>query len=124
LQDWAEFNTPGAFNLAVRLYSRSGLGDWLAPVHNTIISNVPGPREALYLAGAKIDAIIPLGPVMEGVGLNISLASYQDCVGFSLHADSDLIVDVGVIADLIKQSCTQLSLAAGIDQPRCSPVVA
>lgn len=125
LQDWAEFNTPGAFNLAVRLYTSSGLVDLLAPVHNTIISNVPGPREPLYLAGAKIDAIIPLGPVMEGVGLNISLASYQDCVGFCINADSELIDDVGVIAEWIQASFAELQQAAGTastsevpDQPR------
>ena len=114
LQDWAEFNTPGAFNLAVRLYTSSGLVDVLAPVHNTIISNVPGPRKPLYLAGSKIEALYPLGPVMEVVGLNISLASYEDVVGFALQADADLIADVGEIADLIPKALHELKLASGL----------
>ncbi len=114
LQNWAEVNAPAAFNLAVRMYSSSGLADVLAPVHNTIISNVPGPREALYFGGAKINTLYPLGPVMEAVGLNISLASYQDCVGFAFHVDSDLVKDAGQLTGLVKEALHELQVAAGV----------
>ena len=117
LRDWAEFNTPGAFNLAVRLYSSLGLVERMAPVHNTIISNVPGPQHALYLAGNKIEAMYPLGPVMEGVGVNISLASYQDCVGFAIHVDKDQVKDVGEIADLFEPVFAEFKQALGIVAP-------
>lgn len=114
LQDWAEYNTLGAFNLAVRLFASSGLVDRVTPVHNTIISNVPGPRDALYLAGARIEMLAPLGPVMEGVGLNISLASYEDKVCFTIHVDSSLVRDVGAIAALFEPAFDQLKMAAGV----------
>lgn len=113
LQDWAEFNTPGAFNLAMRFYA-STLVDYVTPVHNTIISNVPGPRETLYLAGSKIECICPIGPILEGVGLNISLASYKDCVGFTIHVDNNLIQDVQQIANLIKPAFEELKIKAGV----------
>lgn len=112
LRDWAEFNTPGAFNLAVRLYTSLGLVERMAPVHNVIISNVPGPQQPLYLAGNKIEAMYPLGPVMEGVGVNISLASYEDCVGFAIHVDQDLVTDVGEIAELFEPVFDELKRAA------------
>lgn len=115
LQDWAEYNTLGAFNLAVRLFASSGLVDRVTPVHNTIISNVPGPRDALYLAGARIETLCPLGPVMEGVGLNISLASYQDKVSFTIHVDSSLVTEVGRIAELFEPVFLRLKQAAGLD---------
>jgi len=83
-------------------------------VHNTIISNVPGPREALYFGGAKINTLYPLGPVMEAVGLNISLASYQDCVGFAFHVDSDLVKDAGQLTELVKDALHELQVAAGV----------
>ncbi len=108
MQDWAEFNTPGAFNLAVRLYTSLGFVERIAPVHNTIISNVPGPRKPLYLAGSRIRAMYPLGPVMEGVGLNISLASYEDVVGLSINADSSQIQDVAEISRHIRQAFVDL----------------
>ncbi|CBL43835.1 conserved hypothetical protein [gamma proteobacterium HdN1] len=114
LQDWAEYNTLGAFNLAVRLFASSGLVDRVTPVHNTIISNVPGPREPLYLAGSRIETLVPLGPVMEGVGLNISLASYENTVCFSIQADSSLIEDVGEIGALFEPAFLHLKEAAGL----------
>lgn len=101
LQDWAEVNTPGAFNLAMRFYA-STLVDVVNPVHNTIISNVPGPRESLFLAGSKVESIRPIGPVMEGVGLNLSLASYKDNIGITIHADSHLVGDVNEIGKQLK----------------------
>lgn len=110
LQNWAEFNTPGAFNLAMRFYANT-LVDVINPVHNTIISNVPGPRETLYLAGSKIECICPIGPVMEGVGLNISLASYRDCIGFTLHADSGLVKDVQSLVYLLREALAELQAA-------------
>lgn len=124
LRDWAEFNTPGAFNLAVRLYSSLGLVDRMAPVHNTIISNVPGPRHSLYLAGNKIEAMYPLGPVMEGVGVNISLASYEDCVGFAIHVDKDLVQDVNEIACLFEPVFAEFKQALGLmEENRVKPKV-
>ena len=115
LQDWAEFNTPGAFNLAMRFYAAT-LVDYVSPVHNTIISNVPGPRETLYLAGSRIECICPIGPVMEGVGLNISLASYRDCVGFTIHVDTNLVQDVQSIAGFIKPAFEELKTRAGVSK--------
>ncbi|OUS26908.1 hypothetical protein A9Q99_16990 [Gammaproteobacteria bacterium 45_16_T64] len=116
LQNWAEVNTPAAFNLAVRMYSSWGIADVIAPVHNTIISNVPGPRKPLYFAGCRIDTLYPLGPVMEGVGLNISLASYQDRVGFAIHVDADLVKDAVVFPALVDQALQDLKIAAGVTE--------
>ena len=38
---------------------------------NVVISNVPGPPFPLYLAGAELVAAYPMGPIMEGSGLNV-----------------------------------------------------
>lgn len=110
LEDWAEFGAPGAFNLAVRLYSRMGLSEMAPPVHNTIISNIPGPKTALFFAGAKIDAIYPMGPVMEGVGLNITLLSYGDSMDFGLLVDKDLMPQVWQLAAAIEDEFAALLL--------------
>ncbi len=45
---------------------------------NLMISNVPGPDFALYFAGMKMLAAYPLGPVVDGVALNITVQSYNE----------------------------------------------
>ena len=77
LVNWAEHATPNTFAAAARLYSRMRLADRHRPVANLIVSNVPGPDFPLYLAGAEMVAGYPLGPVMDGIGVNITIMSYR-----------------------------------------------
>ncbi len=74
LQDWAELAAP-SFGAVARLYSRLRLPERHPVVHNLVISNVPGPPVPLYLLGARIEAMYPLGPVFHGAGLNITVMS-------------------------------------------------
>jgi len=75
LQDWAEFAAPRTFGLAVRMVSDLGLAERGPVIHNLVISNVPGPPLPLYLMGARIDGLYPLGPIFHGAGLNITVMS-------------------------------------------------
>jgi diacylglycerol O-acyltransferase / wax synthase len=59
LQDWAEHAAPTTFALASRLYARLGLADRHRPIHNLVISNVPGPPFPLYYAGARLSPPTP-----------------------------------------------------------------
>ncbi|GAB2976317.1 WS/DGAT/MGAT family O-acyltransferase [Nocardioides montaniterrae] len=75
LQEWAEFAAPRTFGLAVRAYANLRLAERHPVVHNLVISNVPGPPVPLYLLGARVDALYPLGPVFHGAGLNLTVMS-------------------------------------------------
>jgi diacylglycerol O-acyltransferase / wax synthase len=112
LQDWAELAAPATFGLAVRLYSRLHLASKHRPIHNLVISNVPGPRFPLYFAGAKVEAILPIGPVLEGAGLNVTVMSYREWVDFSLIVDSTLIPDVWDLAAHVDRAFRALYEAA------------
>jgi len=114
LQNWAEYAGPNTFNLASRLYSSLGLAGSHRPIHNVIISNVPGPPFPLYYAGGEMVAAYPMGPAMEGVGLNITVFSYQDSVDFGFMVDRDLVPDVWNMADRVKDALAELQVAAGI----------
>ncbi|MCU1356002.1 MAG: wax ester/triacylglycerol synthase family O-acyltransferase [Acidimicrobiales bacterium] len=114
LQNWAEYAAPNTFNLASRLYSSWGLADSHRPIHNVVISNVPGPPFPLYYAGAEMIASYPMGPVMEGVGLNITVMSYRGSMDFGFMVDRDLVPDVWDMADRVKAALTELQEAAGI----------
>jgi WS/DGAT/MGAT family acyltransferase len=112
LQNWAEYAAPNTFNLASRLYSSWGLADSHRPIHNVIISNVPGPNFPLYYAGAEMVAAYPMGPVMEGVGLNITVMSYRGSVDFGFMVDRELVPDVWDMADRVKPALKELQAAA------------
>jgi diacylglycerol O-acyltransferase / wax synthase len=66
----------------------------LNPPVNLVISNVPGPRESLYCAGAELQALYPVSVVMDGVGLNITVMSYRDHLDFGIVADREQVDDV------------------------------
>ena len=65
--------------------SLMGIADWFPPV-STVISNVPGPRNQLYLNGASLLGVYPLSAVFHGFALNITFVSYHDKLDFGLVA--------------------------------------
>lgn len=115
LQNWAEFAAPNTFNLAARLYTSFGLAGSHRPIHNVIISNVPGPPFPLYYAGAKMVAAYPMGPAMEGVGLNITVFSYEEHVDFGFMVDRELVRDVWDMADRVRDALNEMRVAAGLE---------
>ncbi len=85
---------------ALRLVSRLKLTDRVNSPINVVISNVPGPREDLYFAGAKLDAYIPVSTIGDGIGLNITVHSYKNRLDFGLISDRYLVPDFGHLVDL------------------------
>jgi WS/DGAT/MGAT family acyltransferase len=53
---------------------------------NVVISNVPGPRESLYLHGARLSGLYPLSIPVNGQAMNITATSYVDEMGIGLTA--------------------------------------
>jgi diacylglycerol O-acyltransferase / wax synthase len=76
------------------------------------VSNVPGPDFPLYLAGGRLVATYPLGPVMEGAGLNVTVLSYLGNMDFGFMACAELVPDVWELADHIETSMAELLAAA------------
>lgn len=112
LQNWAEFAAPTTFNLAARFYTLLKLADRHRPIHNVVISNVPGPPFPIYMAGAELVAAYPMGPVMEGAGLNITVMSYKGSVDFGFMVAADAMPDVWDLADQIEPAYRELIQAA------------
>lgn len=123
LQSWAEHAAPTTFALAARLYSSLHLADGHRPIHNVVISNVPGPPFPLYYAGAKLEYTLPMGPVMEGAGLNITVLSYMDHVDIGFMACRELVPDVWDLADFVEDAMAELLAAVEpvAEAPDASP---
>ncbi|MGH2759743.1 MAG: WS/DGAT/MGAT family O-acyltransferase, partial [Actinomycetota bacterium] len=98
LQNWAEFAAPTTFSLAARVYSGLRLAERHPVIHNLVISNVPGPPFPLYFAGAKLVGLNPLGPIMDGAGLNITVLSYVDNINWGFIACRELMPDLWDLA--------------------------
>jgi WS/DGAT/MGAT family acyltransferase len=112
LTDWGEFAAPRTFHLASRLYSSMKLADRHRPIHNLVVSNVPGPPFPLYLAGAELVAAYPMGPIMEGAGLNATVLSYRYSIDFGFMADRELMSDVWDLAQAVRPAFEELQEAA------------
>jgi WS/DGAT/MGAT family acyltransferase len=57
----------------------------------TVVSNLPGPAEPIFIAGARIGRLVFWPPQAGGVGIGISLISYAGNVSFGVSADQQLI---------------------------------
>lgn len=108
LQDWAEFFGPAIFTRAMRLYSRTRLADRHPPIHNLVISNVPGPPIPLYTSGARVVSTYPMGPVLFGAGLNLTVLSNMGNVDFGAIACTELVPDLWDIPAAFADAITTL----------------
>jgi len=113
LLELGELAGPLSFGLASRLLgglARSGQ----SPI-NLVISNVPGPSFPLYLAGARLVSMVPLGPPIEGAGLNITVISYLDRIDWGFIACRELTPHLQDMADAIEVVHRELLKAAEVE---------
>ena len=112
LSDWTEFMAPAVAARAARLFSAMRVADKMRPLFNVIISNVPGPNLPLYTGGAQLEAMYPMGPITDGVGLNITIFSYRGTIHFGLVACRETVPDVDQLAGHLQDSLDELLKAA------------
>ncbi|BBZ03961.1 diacylglycerol O-acyltransferase [Mycolicibacterium chitae] len=98
LQDWSQFAAPAVFGAAMRVYAGTRLTE-ARPVHNLVLSNVPGPQVPLYFLGAEVKALYPLGPIFHGSGLNITVMSLNGALDVGLISCPELLPDLWDLAD-------------------------
>ena len=79
---------------------------------NLMISNVPGPDFALYFGGMRMEAVYPMGPVVDGVALNITVQSYEDTLYVGINAGASALPDLPGLARAMVDELALLSLMA------------
>ena len=126
LTDWTEFTFPALIGRAARLISSTRMFDRVRPAFNVTISNIPGPSFPLFLAGARMVGMYPLGPVVEGAGLNITVMSYCGSVYFGLSACREVVPDIADVPAMIVDSLDELMAVVrttnrGARRPSYSP---
>jgi diacylglycerol O-acyltransferase / wax synthase len=93
------------------LYSRSNLSDVLPPAANVTVSNVPGPRQTLFAAGAELLHIFPVSIATHGIALNITVQSYRDQLDFGFIAGANIIPHVQDLCDMLLEEFAALEAA-------------
>jgi WS/DGAT/MGAT family acyltransferase len=87
-----------AAGLAPRLLQKQAL-DLIASKATAVMTNVPGPQHALYLAGSHLRRMMFWVPQTGGIGVGISILSYDGGVQFSLVTDKKLCARPQAIID-------------------------
>lgn len=77
-------------DLAIDVFASKGTG---------VMTNVPGPRNPVYLAGTRLAGTIGWGPTSGELGLGVAMFSYAGTVTIGLCVDAGLIPDVATMLD-------------------------
>ena len=82
-------------------------------LYNLTISNVPGPRVPLYVAGAHVRSISPVIPIPDRHALSIGVLTYNECAHFAAYADPDALPLVRRLPVMLDDSVRELELLGG-----------
>ena len=102
---------PAAIGLGARLYSAMHLERTPPPV-NLVVSNVTGPAMRLYVAGAPLMAMYPMGPLLLGMGLNVTAFSHDGVVDIGLFTCPDLVPQPNRLAEHLELALRDLEAAS------------
>ena len=102
---------PMLFGVLLRAYQAANLEQRMPLNTNLIISNVPGPPSQLFLAGARIEHMIPVGPLAVGMGMNVTVLSYGHCVDVGIQVDPELVDDAWELVSHATEELDRLVVA-------------
>jgi len=111
LANMAEAVPFGVANQAARLYSRFQVSSMHKPVFNVTITNVPGPPMPLYINGHKLLSVMGMAPVLDGMGLIITIFSYDGLLFISSTSDANSMPDIDDFTRYIREEANILEAA-------------
>ncbi len=119
------FGAPLVVTGLARLWGRARASNYLWPFFNTVISNVPGPRQTMYCAGAPATHYFPVSIPYHGCALNITVQSYLDQLDFGIIACRQTVPDAQRIADFIVEDFAAMRKAdADLSRPKAIEMIA
>ncbi len=107
----AESVPPGLVAAGVRSYTRLRLAEHHPPVFNLIVSNVRGPSMPLYAGGARLVGTYPMGPLLDGGGLNLTVLSSAESLHFGFLVCPDVVENPWALARHTRDAFDELFAA-------------
>jgi WS/DGAT/MGAT family acyltransferase len=84
------------------------LDSLMPPMFSVVVSNVPGPQEARYLAGAKLESLYPISLLMRGGALNITVVSLDGKMNFGFVGARDTLPHLQRLTDHLADAMDEL----------------
>jgi diacylglycerol O-acyltransferase / wax synthase len=106
LLQMSSYVPPTVFAMASRLLIR-------AQSINLTITNVPGPQFPLYCLGAEVEEAFPYVGIVDGQALTVAVLSYNGQLGFGITGDRDVLPDLHVLGDGIRDAFDDLARTLG-----------
>jgi WS/DGAT/MGAT family acyltransferase len=75
---------------------------------NLLTSNLPGPPQPMYFAGAKILELFQIGVVQGNVAVQVGALSYAGQLNFDIVADANLVPDLTMFANGMTEDLERL----------------
>jgi WS/DGAT/MGAT family acyltransferase len=75
---------------------------------NLTVSNIPGPREPLYMLGCELEEVYPVVPISDDHAVSIGLTTIKDRAFFGIYADRRSLPDADLLARGIGESIDEL----------------
>jgi len=111
LHEWTEYIPPIPYQTGVRVYSDLNLANFHRPPANVIVSNVRGPSQILSIGGRKLKRFYSVGPILGGMGLNLTAWSYAGQVNFTALGNHRTLQHIHEITDRLGVALSELEQA-------------
>jgi WS/DGAT/MGAT family acyltransferase len=106
--DLAQIALPALTTRLARAVAGTRLFDKVRPPFNVTVSSVRGPEFSLFCAGSRVVDLYPVGPIAEGIGLNVTVFSYLDSVHFGLFACRKLLPELDELGNYVDAALAEL----------------
>jgi len=97
------------------LFEMLGISNWVRPIANVLISNMPGPAHTLYYKDAKLLAAYPISTMTPGGGLNITMLTYNGAANIGMVCCKSKITSLEPMAQYFQDALDILEKC--VDQP-------
>jgi len=114
METWLEYTPPRPYSWVMRRYSDMSVADHHRAPFNVVVSNVPGPRTPLHVAGARLVDFFSAGPVLEGIGVNVTAWSYIDHLDVMVTSCARALAEPVLVADAMRGQLAELAGALSV----------
>jgi diacylglycerol O-acyltransferase / wax synthase len=75
---------------------------------NLTVSNIPGPREPMYMLGCELEGAYPVVPIADQHAVSVGMTTIRDQACFGLYAASESLPDSDRLAEAVDASIDEL----------------
>jgi diacylglycerol O-acyltransferase len=100
------------------LFEALHMSNWVRPIANILVSNMPGPQNTLYFKDAKLLATYPISTMTPGGGVNITMLTYNGIAQIGLVCCRSKISSLEPMAGYFQEAFDMLE--ASVDDPSLS----